>query len=144
MSDPEPEVTFHPWKIGPFDPKWPDLVKWNWDEMKKMTVVLQNPPKSSGKSMPMLEPPFEPLFSLAGRFDPGSIDGVLEKGIPGFHEMHQRCPLFPQCGAPVVSRLRDTIIHLNDEHRWPREKIADWLDTLDHDLRFRNGKEGMK
>ena len=27
-----------------------------------------------------------------------------------------------------------TIMHLNDWHRWTREAIADWLDTLDIDL----------
>ena len=29
------------------------------------------------------------------------------------------------------------IVHLNDGYRWPREKIADWLDTLDIDLTLR-------
>lgn len=29
-----------------------------------------------------------------------------------------------------------TIISLNDIHGWSRERIADWLDTLDADLRF--------
>jgi len=28
------------------------------------------------------------------------------------------------------------IQHLNDEHKWTREAIADWLDTLDVDLTF--------
>lgn len=26
------------------------------------------------------------------------------------------------------------VMHLNDDHRWSRERIADWLDTLDLDL----------
>lgn len=32
--------------------------------------------------------------------------------------------------------LPDTIIALNDHCRWTREQIADWLETLDLDLRF--------
>lgn len=30
--------------------------------------------------------------------------------------------------------LKGLIIHLNDEHKWTREQIADWLETLDVDL----------
>lgn len=30
-----------------------------------------------------------------------------------------------------------TVTHLNDIHKWTRERIADWLDTLDIDLTFR-------
>lgn len=32
--------------------------------------------------------------------------------------------------------LGRTIIHLNDDHGWPREQIADWLESLDVDLTF--------
>lgn len=36
------------------------------------------------------------------------------------------------CGhRESVSKL---IVHLNDRHQWPREAIADWLETLDLDL----------
>lgn len=66
---------------------------------------------------------------------PGSIDAVLAKGIPGFRKMRQPCPV---CKNTLdATFLRDTIIHLNDHHKWPREQIAEWLDTLDHDLRFK-------
>lgn len=45
--------------------------------------------------------------------------------IEGYHEVHA-CP---------VHGCRDTdgqslIIHLNDSHRWPRNKIADWLESI--------------
>jgi hypothetical protein len=32
------------------------------------------------------------------------------------------------------------IIHLNDSHRWSREDIADWLDTLDVDLTIKRSE----
>ena len=35
-------------------------------------------------------------------------------------------------GEPRQSVLRNAIMHLNDEHKWTRERIADWLDEL-HD-----------
>lgn len=46
------------------------------------------------------------------------------------------CKSFPQGGT-----IRDVIIHLNDIHRWTREQIADWLETLDVDLRFKSGED---
>lgn len=46
-----------------------------------------------------------------------------------------------QCPAEFPCRINDSlsnvIIHLNDGHGWSRERIADWLDTLDADLIFR-------
>jgi hypothetical protein len=33
--------------------------------------------------------------------------------------------------------LESTIISLNDDYKWSREQIADWLETLDIDLRFK-------
>lgn len=35
--------------------------------------------------------------------------------------------------------LEDAIINLNDSYKWTREQIADWLETLDIDLRFKGG-----
>jgi hypothetical protein len=37
--------------------------------------------------------------------------------------------------------VRDAIINLNDVHTWTREQIADWLDTLDVDLRFKTPED---
>lgn len=34
-------------------------------------------------------------------------------------------------------RLFRIIIHLNDYHGWSREQIADWLETLDVDLKLK-------
>src|SRR5689334_6904349 len=46
---------------------------------------------------------------------------------PGFSEV--RCPICKRC--PLGYRLASPVIpHLNDDHRWKRERIADWLDTL--------------
>lgn len=36
----------------------------------------------------------------------------------------------PSQRCPGSNRLRDLVIHLNDDHRWKRERIADWLEGL--------------
>lgn len=36
----------------------------------------------------------------------------------------------------IANTVSAVIISLNDRHGWSRERIADWLDTLDVDLRF--------
>lgn len=47
------------------------------------------------------------------------LPGVEEKVMcPNYHARLWRGSVY------------DTIIHLNDTHKWPREKIADWIDEL--------------
>jgi hypothetical protein len=58
------------------------------------------------------------------------VGAVLEEAIPGFHEMTAVHPVQPGC----CTGLRQIIICLNDNHKWSREAIADWLETLDLDL----------
>lgn len=48
----------------------------------------------------------------------------LARNLPGVQEMVKS----PCCGT--TDSLLRTVIHLNDFHKWTREKIADWLDLL--------------
>lgn len=50
--------------------------------------------------------------------------------LPGVTEM-VKCPR-----RGTVHELEDVIIFLNDSAKWTRHQIADWLETLDLDLRF--------
>lgn len=52
--------------------------------------------------------------------------------LPGVNEMVKN----PVTGDKMT--LMRVIIYLNDNERWTREQIADWLDTLDIDLRFKS------
>jgi hypothetical protein len=52
-----------------------------------------------------------------------------------------RGPNDEMCSPSEVHNLYRLIQHLNDEHQWTREKIADWLDTLDVDLTFKMKEE---
>lgn len=65
-----------------------------------------------------------------------SIDGdrimtSLRRALPGI----QTTVACPACNRE--SAIEDLIQHLNDSsHRWTREQIADWLESLDVDLAF--------
>jgi hypothetical protein len=52
--------------------------------------------------------------------------------LPGLSD-RVACPA-PSCG--LVDTVTARVIHLNDVHKWTREAIADWLETLDADLSF--------
>lgn len=59
---------------------------------------------------------------------------LLTEAIPA---LGQKVPSPCTCIITRPQVVKDLIIHLNDGHKWTREKIADWLDTLDLDLTFR-------
>jgi hypothetical protein len=49
--------------------------------------------------------------------------------VQEFPELNYRRPnACPECGFRA-NRLSGAIIHLNDFERWPRERIADWIDS---------------
>lgn len=49
------------------------------------------------------------------------------------------CPVEDCFGKGIApSPLRDIVIHLNDSHKWTREAIADWLESI-HDPTGENG-----
>lgn len=51
----------------------------------------------------------------------------------GQHAFHAIFDVRRQC--PQCSRKYDTemVVHLNDEHRWTREQIADWIEILERE-----------
>jgi hypothetical protein len=81
---------------------------------------------------------------LKGTFDDPSVPQaghpsikVFEQLIPGFKKLIQTCPEKNCWKSDLLAEpLWTTIVHLNDQHKWSREEIADWLETLDHDLRL--------
>lgn len=85
------------------------------------------------------------LFSfLSGKFDFNAPAGnlmtpyerkakSLVKMIPGMRGETVACPQ-DRCSSNYG--IMDAVMHLNDRHKWKREDIADWLDTLDADLRL--------
>lgn len=56
---------------------------------------------------------------------------MLSKALPALSKQ-----VLSPCDHDGVDLLEAVIIHLNDRHKWSREQIADWLDSLDVDLAF--------
>lgn len=40
------------------------------------------------------------------------------------------CDCRTDADRPLRSTVKNAVIHLNDDHKWTRERIADWLDEL--------------
>jgi hypothetical protein len=68
---------------------------------------------------------YEGLYRL-----PKDAQGVVPKGLYRFYEcldfVIKRCP----DGCRKQLPLGALIVHLNDDHRWSRERIADWLISI--------------
>lgn len=66
----------------------------------------------------------------------GTLDDIA-RVCPAIKTTKIGCPC---CKAiPNKASIYSIIIHLNDSHRWSREKIADWLDALPYDLTIVEG-----
>lgn len=78
------------------------------------------------ESNPCAEIELEPSYAWSG-FESGVRK--FADMVPGIYEA-VKCP----GGCEGDHAIYYTIQHLNDEHEWDREQIADWLDTLDIDL----------
>jgi len=65
-----------------------------------------------------------------------SVKDSLKALIPGLEDMKVSCPKMAtdECHWKSTATLLSVIVHLNDRHTWTRERIADWLETLDFDL----------
>ncbi len=71
-------------------------------------------------------------FAVLSDLEEGDIvDEILERSYPSLLERFVPCPA-PDCDGfeRDGQRLRELIAHLNDEHRWTREAIADWLESI--------------
>lgn len=70
---------------------------------------------------------------------------TLAEKLPGVDEIVKHPPAADTNKLNVfcdsASRLKNMIMHLNDHHKWTREQIADWVDSLDIDTRFKTAEE---
>lgn len=62
----------------------------------------------------------------------GGVSGHLAKILPAL-SAKVKCP---KCKHNTS--LQQTIIHMNDRHKMPREDIADWVESLDLDIEFKS------
>lgn len=54
---------------------------------------------------------------------------MASRSLDSFHNAD--VPLCPVCGNYASGKLLGTIVHFNDTHRWTRERIADWVATIE-------------
>lgn len=64
----------------------------------------------------------------------------LARLVPAVLDHHTECP--EGCVSLEPLPIYQIVIHLNDYHRYQREKIADWLETLDVDLTLQPCSQG--
>jgi len=74
-----------------------------------------------------------------GGFDQGVVD-ELAKIFPALKTEYVNCPLLVSDGCSFTNTIGDVIVHVNDQHEWTREAIADWLETLKVKLEVKEGK----
>jgi len=59
---------------------------------------------------------------------------LILAAVPGLRRGAVGAPLFecPACqdvGIPYANNVFGAVVHLNDTHRWTRERIGEWLDA---------------
>jgi hypothetical protein len=74
--------------------------------------------------------PVSPTPKYSAHHMGSEVADRLTELLPGLRKA-ARCPRCKEQRS-----VRELIVHLNDKHRATREEIADWLETLDIDLRF--------
>lgn len=98
----------------------------------------------SNRPIKLLAPRFDGHYDLSEitpiTFPFQSAMDLVAKQFPVLVTTDVRCPdkkskYCPQSSDDAMNLL-NMIIHLNDYCGWTRERIADWLDTLDVDLKF--------
>lgn len=73
-------------------------------------------------------------FTSYSGYGSNSVVSGLAKLVPAISGEAFPCPVDECAQRSIISSL---IPHINDLHKWSREAIADWLDSLDVDLTIR-------
>lgn len=77
------------------------------------------------------------LYGNGGGSSGNSVIDQLIQLVPELASATAKCPACPTAKGPVTS----LIPHINDDHKWTRGQIADWLETLDVDLTVKPKKK---
>ncbi|XAO35294.1 hypothetical protein SEA_FRANCOB_105 [Streptomyces phage Francob] len=85
---------------------------------------------NGGYAAPKPDPYFSGSLAKPAQKGYGGKDSRVDE-LPGVKERVKN----PVTGSE--STLERVIINLNDQHKWTREQIADWLETLDIDITFK-------
>lgn len=113
---------------------WHSYLKFRIADILAKSMGIANPcpdvPLPSGAALSMQAP----VQHISNKHNPELP--MLAKSLPGVNEL----VAYP-CGCINSSRhdsLMSVIIHLNDKHvEWDRNRIADWIESLDVDTEFK-------
>jgi hypothetical protein len=73
-------------------------------------------------------------YVAAGLFTGGRCTVPLADALKTFPALRTPVAKCPWCSFTDLDDVRDAIVHLNDFHMWTRERIADWVDTVERSL----------
>jgi hypothetical protein len=118
-------------------PDWKAMVKSEFMALfskefdKAIESVVIDKPKSTWDYVPP-QPSYDASWG-------SGVDGDLAELCPALLRHRVVCPV-ADClyyeYAKYPNRLTSVIQHLNDGHKYTREEIADWLETLDVDIQL--------
>lgn len=106
------------------------------DKLTEYFSKLRESMNLTSESISFMVNQFRVFPDACGEFPQTDFE-ELSASLPGSH-VSVDCPVCDK--SPHRELLPDIIIHINDEHHWTREQIADWLETLDIDLEFKDAK----
>ena len=125
-----------------------DDIMMRWEQSSDIVADLQkavaeiaeaNVMKNPKPTMPKSKPPLQNAELISG----GDVIEALTSIFPAM-EAEVQCPAclkFKEDGIDsrrlLPQPIRVQIVHLNDDHKMPREAVADWLETLDVDIGFK-------
>lgn len=80
---------------------------------------------------------YEAMFGSPCANTQANYDKV-DAAFPYLLETFPGCPLGDDCESEIEPTydLSDLVVHLNDQHEWTRERIADWLEIQEEKLGF--------
>ena len=56
---------------------------------------------------------------------------LMLNGSPWWQFLNEPAPVCPECEVGSGTIMYGLILHLNDGHRWTRERIADYIETIE-------------
>lgn len=112
-------------------------IRYNWFDMKDIspeTISWYSNIQGSSSELKMME--------YVYKYNPAAMVQIMPAAKPSAEDprVNQLPGLDERVKNPVTKQqglLRHVVIELNDRHKWTRERIADWLDTLDIDISFK-------
>ena len=70
-------------------------------------------------------------YRAAGLLSKGRYRVRIEVAVETFPALRTRVGACPHCALCALDDIGHAVVHLNDVHGWTRERIADWVATVE-------------